>query len=277
MNKQTLADEVARRTLTVLDRLPDSARTTVGRPHVSDAVRRISFRPHPRPGARLGDIPRAARQALYQLLDFVLSDQTFAQVGMIMGEETWISRSSQWEKDQQPDDYFFVLFGDPGSPTKWSWRLEGHHVSITATVTAGHVTLAPVFLGASPATYTHRGAVLFSPLAAETDLARAAITAMGPDDRALARVSPEAPREIRFGSAPSVPAMDAVGVPIAQLPVAPRQLIEQLVEVYLSRAAPPLAERQRHRLKEVPGYFAWFGGGSLGRNATTCCRSATCC
>jgi Protein of unknown function (DUF3500) len=260
MDSQAFSDEVARRTVSLLDGLPDPALSVARQPYDAESVRGISFRPHHRLGARLGDMPRASRRCLYQLLELVLSDHTFAQVGMIMGGETWISWSSRWQKDQQPDDYFFVVFGDPRNSDPWVWRFEGHHVSITAAIADGQVILSPVFLGASPATYVHRDAVIFSPLAAETELARAAIMAMDPHDRALTQVSLQAPQEIRFGSAPRVAKLEAVGLPASRLTAAPQQLLDDLVETYISRSTQVIAEQQRQRIKVVPRHFAWFGG-----------------
>jgi len=248
----------------LLASLPPGGRSAAQLPYDPDSVRRISFRPHPRPGIRLGDAPRAARTSIYQLLDLALSAHGFALVLSIMGMEAMVSRASDWRKDQHSDDYYTVVHGRPGEDDHWSWRFEGHHVSLTATVHRGSVTVAPVFLGASPDRVVRGGRTLLHPLAAESQLAREALEDMGADWRASACVSRTAPREISYGSAPVVGPLEASGVRVSALPSAARHSLEELADTYLERVAPGVAGGRGKLLSEAGLTFAWRGGRRLG-------------
>jgi hypothetical protein len=49
-------------------------------------------------------------------------------------------------------NYALVFFGDPAAGQPWSWRFEGHHLSLSFTIVPGQgVAVTPAFLGANPA------------------------------------------------------------------------------------------------------------------------------
>ena len=98
------------------------------------------------------------------------------------------------------------------------------------------------------------------PLAPEEDLARALLDAMGPDGRARAVVTGQAPGDIRTGTNPRAPgSIEPLGVPSASLGPAPRAVFGELVALYLERLPAELAAREAARLDGAELHFAWEG------------------
>jgi Protein of unknown function (DUF3500) len=158
------------------------------------------------------------------------------------------------------DDYWVCVFGDPASDEPWSWRFEGHHVSVTMTVLGDEVSPAPVFLGAHPACVSYAGRPVSRPLAPEEDLARALLDALGPAGRSAAVVADEAPYDVRSATSPRAqPVLEPRGIGASALSPTARAALDQVVAVYLDRLAPPIAAREAARIAGGELHFAWEG------------------
>ena len=245
----------------LLAALPDATRALVARPHDEDTVRRrLEYRPRPRPGACLADLDRTARKAAHRLLATGLSFPAYAQAMAIMALEEVLDRAEGWDRGRHSDDYWVVVFGDPHADAPWTWRFEGHHLSVTMTVVGDEVSPTPVFLGANPMVVRHAGTTVLRPLAPEEDLARALLDAMGPAARAAAIVADTAPRDIRSSVLPRAPSsIEPVGVAAARLNPVARALLDQLVAGYLGRLPTTLATPQAARVDRAALHFAWEG------------------
>ncbi|WBB81162.1 DUF3500 domain-containing protein [Micromonospora sp. WMMD882] len=246
--------------------LDEPARAAAARPFDDDARRRLEYRPRPRAGVCLADLDRAGRKAAHRLLATALSPHAYAQAVTIMALEEVLDRAEDWRRGRHSGDYWVAVFGDPAHDDRWAWRLEGHHLSVTMTVVADEVSPAPVFLGANPATVRYAGRPVTRPLAAEEDLARALLDAMGPAARAAAVVAEQAPEDIISATRSTAPGrIDPLGVPAARLGPTGRALLDQVVALYLDRLPPDLATHQARRLADGELHFAWAGSATPGR------------
>jgi hypothetical protein len=245
----------------LLAALDEPARASATYPFDDDAARRwLEYRPRPRPGVCLADLDRAGRKAAHRLLATALSPPAYAQAMAIIALEEVLDRAEGWRRGRHSGDYWVAVFGDPARDDRWSWRVEGHHLSVTMTVAADQVSPAPVFFGANPATVRHAGRPVSRPLGAEEDLARALLDAMGPAGRDAAIVADDAPADIISATRPSVPGpIEPLGVPAERLGPTGRALLDQLVALYLDRLPPELAAREAGRLHGGPLHFAWAG------------------
>jgi hypothetical protein len=152
------------------------------------------------------------------------------------------------------------VFGDPAGTAPWSWRFEGHHLSVTMTLAGDGISSAPVFLGANPAAVRAAGRVVSRPLAPEEDLARELLATMDPPERTAATVASQPPPDIRSGvSARAEDRIEPAGVPASDLAPAARALLGQLTALYLSRLPDALAAREATRIAGHELYFAWEG------------------
>jgi hypothetical protein len=180
-------------------------------------------------------------------------------MGIVALEEVLDSRE-QWRRGRHSGDYWVSVYGDPDGDQPWSWRFEGHHLSVTMTLAGQDVSPAPVFFGANPACVSYAGHPVSRPLGPEEDLVRALLDAMGPQVRSAAVVASRAPADIRTGTSPRASqGIEPPGVPATGLGPAARALLAQLVALYLDRLPAELAGRQAARLDESELHFAWEG------------------
>lgn len=245
----------------LLAALDGEQRALAQRPFADDAARRwIEYRPRPRPGASLADLDRTARKAAHRLLATALSPHAYAQTVAVMALEEVLDRREGGARQRHSNDYRVAVFGDPAADDAWSWRFEGHHVSVTMTVAGDEVSLAPIFLGANPARVCYAGRPVLRPLAPEEDLARDLLAAMHPSARAAAIVADEAPADIRSATRPRTEApLTPLGVSAGQFGPTARGLLDQLVALYLDRLPADLARRESDRVRAGELHFAWEG------------------
>jgi Protein of unknown function (DUF3500) len=234
----------------------DDRRTLAQLPFAADAVRRwIDYTPCQRPGISLGQLDPPSRKAAHRLLATGLSPHAYAQAMTVIALEEILDRAEGWRRGRHSNDYLVVVFGDPRDDGDWGWRFEGHHLSVSATVSGDAVSVAPVFLGANPAAVTYAGRPVVRPLAPEEDLARDLLDAMGPAARGEAVVADTAPPDIRSGTSPR--AQERIvpfGVNGDRLNAGARALLDQLVAVYLARLPAGLEP-----VDSGPWHFAWEG------------------
>jgi Protein of unknown function (DUF3500) len=236
------------------------------RPFADDAARRwLEYRPESRPGACLADMSREARKAAHQLLSTGLSEHAYAQAMVIIALEEVLDRQERWRRHRHSNDYWVSVFGDPNGDDLWSWRFEGHHLSVTMTVGGDVVSPAPVFLGANPARVSYGGQAVSRPLPGEEDLGRELLARLDPAQRAIAVVAEQAPYDIRSGTrSQAQDRIEPVGIAASRLGPAPLALLDQLVTLYLERLPAELAAREAARVNASELYFAWQGPATPG-------------
>jgi Protein of unknown function (DUF3500) len=261
MAADSLPGEMRSAATVLLQALDDEQRALAARPFADDAARRwLEYRPLPRPGACLAAVGGAARKAAHRLLATGLSDHAYAQAMAIIALEEVLDRREQWRRGRHSADYWVSVFGEPAGGEPWSWRFEGHHLSVTMTLTGDAISPAPVFLGANPALVSHAGRAVSRPLAPEEDLARALLDALGPRGRADAVVSDRAPGDIRTGTrAHAQHGIGPLGVAASRLGPTPRAVLGELVALYLDRLPAELAGREAARVTADELHFAWEG------------------
>ena len=171
-----------------------------------------------------------------------------------------LDRQEQWRRGRHSGDYWVSVYGTPDGDEPWSWRFEGHHLSVTMTVAGEEVSPAPVFFGANPACVSYAGRPVSRPLGPEEDLVRELLDAMGPQGRSAAVVASQPPADIRTGTSPRASRpIEPLGAPASGLRPAARALLAQLVALYLDRLPGQLAAREAGRLDGSDLHFAWEG------------------
>src|SRR5580693_6193608 len=214
MTADSLPGQMRSVATSLLAALDEEQRSLAGRPFADEGARRwLEYRPERRPGACLAHLNGTARKAAHRLLATGLSEHAFAQAMGIIALEEVLDQREGGRLGRHSGDYWVSVFGDPAGDEPWSWRFEGHHLSVTMTVAGDEVSPAPVFLGANPARVSYGGQPVSRPLAPEEDLARALLDALGPAGRASAVVSPRAPGDIGSGTRSRAPEdMEPLGV-----------------------------------------------------------------
>jgi hypothetical protein len=261
MSAEPLADQMRAAARSLLAALDDGQRELAVRSFDDDAARRwLEYRPRRRPGACLAGLSGTARKASHRLLATGLSEHAYAQAMGIVALEEVLDRKEGWRRGRHSGDYWVSVYGDPAGDQPWSWRFEGHHLSVTMTLAGPVVSPAPVFFGANPACVSYAGHPVSRPLGPEEDLVRALLDAMGPQARSAAVVASQPPADIRTGTSPRASqGIEPAGVAAAGLGPAARALLAQLVAVYLDRLPAELAAREADRLDGSDLHFAWEG------------------
>src|SRR5271165_2805650 len=119
----------------LLAALDDGQRELAALPFGDEALRRwLEYRPEPRPGACLALLTPAGRKAAHRLLATGLSEHAFAQAMVVTALEEVLDRRERGRVGRHSADYWVFVFGTPAADEPWSWRFEGHHVSVTMTV-----------------------------------------------------------------------------------------------------------------------------------------------
>ena len=260
MGHEIVAAAMRRAATDLLGHLDDDARALAHRPFDDSHRRWIEFRPRERPGACLADFDRAGRKAAHRLLATALSPHAFAQAETIMALEEVLDRIEDGERGRHSNDYWVVVYGDPEPDAAWTWRVEGHHLSVSMTLAGDAVSPSPVFLGANRARITYAGRDVVRPLAVEEELGRALLDAMEPAARDLAVVADEAPYDVLSEQRPRADSRyEPLGVPGVKLGPTARALLDGLVALYVDRLVPELAAPEAARLRAADLYFAWAG------------------
>jgi uncharacterized protein DUF3500 len=261
MSAGSLALQMRAAAVSLLGRLDEEQRALAARPFADDAARRwLEYRPRHRPGACLAELTPAATKAAHRLLATGLSEHAYAQAMGIVALEEVLDAKERWQRGRHSGDYWVSVYGDPEDGQPWSWRFEGHHLSVTMTVAGQEVSPAPVFFGANPACVSYAGRPVSRPLGPEEDLVRALLDALGEQDRPAAVVASLAPADIRTATSPRASqGIEPLGVAASGLGPAARALLSQLAAAYLDRLPAELAGREAARLDGTDLHFAWEG------------------
>jgi hypothetical protein len=227
------------------------------------------FIPRERRGLPLKEMTEAQRARARGLLEAGLSQRGILKVDQIIDLENVLREMGGNPTMRDPELYYFTVFGTPSSEAAWGWRIEGHHLSVNFTIARGtYVATSPAFFGANPAEVRTGSRQGLRPLAAEEDLARELVTSLTGEQRGVAILETEAPRDIITGNANEVDPLSPAGIAVTQLNAAQRTLLVRLMDEYLNRMAADLAAARRSKLETTDFdrvTFAWAGSIERGQ------------
>ena len=211
--------------------------------------------------AALGLLASGLSQAGYEKVTAIMDlEKTLGNIEQSLGVSRLV---------RDPHLYFFSVFGDPTTEKPWSWRAEGHHLSLNFTI-AGKDRIAPnpLFLGANPAE-VHSGPLEgLRILAKEEDLARDLLAALNSGQKRNTIISPSAPPDILTRALPKVELAGPAGLATASMTPQQREILARLIQAYIDRLPPELAAIELHKLNEAgleTVHFAWAGPQDRGQ------------
>lgn len=221
-----------------------------------------NYVPVARKGVKLGDMTDAQKTLARQLLATGLSQRGQLQVEAVIALEN-VLFSIEGSARRNPQLYFFTVFGAPGSPAPWGWRVEGHHLSINFTLTGGRISATPLFFGANPAEVRIDHAQMGRrALAAEEDMGRALVRSFSADQRRTVLIAGRAPAEIITGNEREVKPSAPAGLAYARMTPVQQALLRGLVDVYAGRLRQEIAESATRKIAAGGWdaiHFAWAG------------------
>jgi len=221
------------------------------------------FIPRERRGLPLKEMDETQRQRARALFEAGLGQRGYMKASTVMQLEAVLREMGGDPDVRDPERYYVSVFGRPSADALWGWRLEGHHLSLNFTITRGAmVATAPAFFGANPATVPSGSRQGLRALAAEEDLARELVRALDAEQRALAVIAQDAPRDIITGNRNEVEPLSPAGIPVNRLDARQAALLVRIIDEYLARMADDLAAARRDRLEQADFAavtFAWAG------------------
>ena len=235
---------------TLLESLAPEQRQLVSFPLESPERQRWGFDPverFPRLGLPLDRMSESQRSIVHALLMTGLSDRGYQMAAAIMTREI--------DRGANPLHYSVSIFGMPSPDGTWSWRVEGHNLSLNFTFHKGSlVASTPSFFGGA--------------LAREDEAGRTLLKTLDDRQRALATIARDAPAEIVTSNQSVVLPLPAVGVQATEMSDGQRELLMQVIRTYTSAMAFDVAEARMARLRNA-GLdritFSWAGGVEPGQ------------
>ncbi|HEU4551183.1 MAG TPA: DUF3500 domain-containing protein [Chitinophaga sp.] len=268
---QTTGKDITAAAQQFLQTLNDSARQQAVFAWDNEERFHWNFVPMPRKGLPIKAMNAQQKAAALRLLKTSTSAEGYRKATSIMAMENVLKALEDRAPDdhyRDPTNYYFSIFGAPGSGQQWGWRLEGHHVSLNFSANNNTLVAAtPSFFGSNP------GIVPSGPekgrqiLKQEVALAFTLLHSLTREQLQQAMIQTTAPREIITGNKRKAMLLDPPGLAYSQMNPEQQQMLQQLVAVYIDNNTKLMADIL---LKEVTTagwnnmHFAWAGATEWG-------------
>ena len=217
-----------------------------------------------KPGLRLEQMSAEQKAAAWDLLATWQSPAGLAKTRNVMLLQDILAASGNGTGQRSSERFSLSVFGTPAEAGAWGFRLEGHHLTQSLAVRDNRiVSITPSSFSALPNRVTsgrHAGLVT---LKDEEALARRLIGDLAANQQARARLSDSALGNILSYAGRERANAQKVGLPMAELASAQRDLVWQLIDTYaVDYLSPALAAAQRARVRTGDRdalHFAWYG------------------
>lgn len=221
-----------------------------------------------RGGLPLRDMRQEQRALAFALLSSGLSHRGFAQATTIMSLERVLWELENQSERRNPEMYYVSIFGKPGDRA-WGWRVEGHHLSLNFAVADGRIVAAtPNFFATNPGEVKDGPRKGLRVLEDEEEVARGLVKSLDEAQRKAAVIETAAPKDILTEAKPQVDPFENKGIAAGKLTAAQQKTLRELIDVYVHRLRPELAEADLKKI-EAAGFdqivFAWAGGLERGQ------------
>jgi hypothetical protein len=218
-------------------------------------------------GLRLDKMKPDQRAMAEGLLASALSARGVLEANTIRVFEQLLHDMENQNPRRNPEFYYVSIFGKPAPDEDWSWRFEGHHLSVNITIAQGkHISATPSFFASNPGLVQEGSLKGLKLLADEEDMARALVTSMTDQQKQKAIILEKAPRDIFTAENQSVDRavfQEARGIAYADLNSDQQKQLLNLVSVFTGKYRPALLNNinEQGPVNDTASmYFAWAGG-----------------
>ena len=235
----------------------------------SDERQNWYFVPKDRAGLPLKEMDKTQHDLARALLDSGLSQRGFVKATTIMSLELVLFDLENKSPKRNPELYYVSIFGNPGETNTWGWRFEGHHLSINFTIVDGKdIFTTPSFFGSNPGEVKEGPRKGVRILSNEEDLGRQLVKSFSDEQKKVAIIATNAPKEVLTGNSRKVKALELAGLSQPKMTKEQSDLMMKLVKEYLFRnrfeiVESDLAKIEKAGMEKI--YFAWAGELERGR------------
>jgi len=225
--------------------------------------------PKERKGLSLHEMTPEQKQLAHALLAAGLSQQGYIKTVSIMSLDQILKIVEAGKgPPRDPEGYFFTVFGEPSATGTWGYRVEGHHVSQNFTIVNGKVQGAPSFFGTNPAEVREGPRKGLRILAREEDLGRQLVKSFTAQQKKIAVINKEAPKEILTeASRRAALTGQPSGLEASQMAASQRAIFQSLLDEYCQNMTDQIDQTREDQIKRAGDkiYFAWAGGEEPGQ------------
>ena len=222
-----------------------------------------------RAGIQLGELNTKQKELLFKLLRAHLSETGYNKTLKIIDLENVLLEMEGNADFRDSNKYTVAFYGNPDKDSLWAWSFEGHHLSLNFSIlNKNKISIAPRFMGASPATIKEGKRKGERILAHEEDYGLQLINALSEDQKKKAIFQKTAYPEIVTFNASAVTPLKIVGIRTGDLTNTQKKILTTLLYEYLSTMSKELAEKRMENLKSEEFddiRFGWAGETESGK------------
>jgi len=232
----------------------------------------------PRPGLKYGDLSAESKIQFHHILTTLLSSQGYLKTTSIMKLDDILNEvyETAYKNKEISDDeikelrdlkwdfsnYFISLWGKPETTDPWGLKFEGHHISLNLSVAGNEFSLTPLFMGTDPSeVHTTKYAGL-RVLSKEEDYGFRLINALNEEQKKLATISQEVPKDIITNPNGEQRLTKYEGIKASSLKPEQKELLEYIIREYVNNLEHEKAHEYTDKF-EKSGidniYFGWIG------------------
>lgn len=227
--------------------------------------------PYLRKGLPIDFMTAQQRTLVHDLLNTALSAKGYLSAVQIMQMEKILADAEVTGFPRGTENYTLAIFGTPAEDTRWSWRFEGHHLSLNYTVAPDSISVTPSFWGASPAEIASGALTGFRNLRGSHEAGLALVNALDATQRAIAIQDGNPPFDILAGnlnrpqeSWNEWKQLPVQGIAVNSLSAQEKDLVQQILDEVVTTHRPGIARAYLRQIDVNDLHFVWFGGTNDG-------------
>lgn len=225
-----------------------------------------------RKGVQMKELADSQRVAVHALLRTVLSQQGYQKILFIIQydestHERLLAANNPIASRYGNQNYWVTIFGNPETDKTWSWKFEGHHISLNMTFSPGGVTCTPMFTGVNPALTSTGPYAGYHIMFEENDFGNQLFNDFDEKLKQKARTGDlptDADVMTRTGNEPHL--KEKTGVSFKEMTAKQQLLVENIIKAWVENLSPALATEKMKRIlahkNEI--YFTWKGTMNTG-------------
>ena len=221
------------------------------------------YTPRDRAGLSLKEMTEAQKNAAVGLVTALMSEKGSYKAAQIISLEGVLAGLENNPEFRDQEKYFTAIFGEPGDPKGWGFRLEGHHLSLNVTIVGDKgISVTPAFIGSNPAEVQEGDVKGLRPLGAEEDLGRTLVAALLEGGKTDVLFSEKPPKEILTGEDRVAKQLEPVGITAASMTEEQQKALFELIAEYTDRYRDEIATADMKRIRKIGNdkiRFGWAG------------------